>query len=182
MILPTQQIHIVAVGRFVEKKGFDLLIRALARLPADTPVQLTLVGDGQEKNALMDLARRNNLEQRVQFTGWSNDVVTALDRADIFVLPSRDEPFGIVCLEAMARGLPIIATNTQGPSEFLDDSLAWIVQRDDLDALAAGLEAAINNPEQTTRQAKKALKTCEAQFSKEVIVGQYEALYASLTN
>lgn len=178
---PTQQIHIVAIGRFVEKKGFDLLIKALARLPTEFPVQLTLVGDGKEKNALVDLVRRNNLERRVQFTGWSNDVVAALDRADLFVLPSRDEPFGIVCLEAMARGVPIIATNTQGPTEFLDDSLAWIVQRDDLGDLTAGLEAAINNPYQTTRQAEKALRTCEAQFSKDVIVGQYEALYASVT-
>ena len=177
---PTQQIHIVAIGRFVEKKGFDLLIQALARLPADLPVHLTLVGDGQEKSALVELARQSNLAQRVQFTGWSNDVVAALDSADLFVLPSRDEPFGIVCLEAMARGVPIIATNTQGPSEFLDNSLAWLVQRDDLDALTAGLEAAINNPEQATQKAEKALRTCEAQFSKEVIVGQYEALYADI--
>ena len=178
---PAKQIRMVAIGRFVAKKGFDLLIQALACLPAELPVTLTLVGDGPQRTALEQLVSANNLRERVRFAGWSNDVLAALDNADLFVLSSTDEPFGIVCLEAMARGVPIIATNTQGPSEFLDDSVAWLVDRDNIGALASGLQAAIDDPQRTTKQAEKALRLCKAQFSKQTIVTQYETLYSSLS-
>ncbi|MGR8948274.1 MAG: glycosyltransferase [Gammaproteobacteria bacterium] len=176
-----QPVRLVAVGRFVRKKGFDLLINAIARLPKRIKVSLKLVGDGEQRAALERLAHELSVEDCIEFTGWSSNIQPHLDAADIFVLPSRDEPFGIVCLEAMARGVPIVATNTQGPREILNTNNACVIEKDNIDALVEGIVDAVSDPEKTRRRAQSALDQCQEFYSKEVVVSQYEAVYAALT-
>ena len=178
---PPATVRCVAIGRFVEKKGFDLLIEALAAVARKHDISLTLVGDGELRMALQASVKAKDLEGRVHFAGWSDDVAGALDSADLFVLPSRDEPFGIVCLEAMARGVPIIATKTQGPSEILSAETAYLVEKDSSRALAGGLLAAISNPGETSRRADNALKLCREHYCEDVVVGRYLDLYQSLS-
>ena len=114
-------LRVVALGRFVKKKGFDTLLEAFALLrEEELNIKLTIGGDGPERKALKKLAEDLDICHRVEFIGWVEDVTEYLKGSDLFVLPSRDEPFGIVILEAMAAGIPIVTTKTQGPLEILD--------------------------------------------------------------
>lgn len=140
----SHQPHIVAMGRFVHKKGFDDLLRAFAvlELPNRQP-RLTLAGDGPEAEQLHRLSRELGIADRVEFPGWIEDVTAFLDPADLFVLPSRDEPFGIVVLEAMARNAAIVSTRTKGPVTILDDDTAWLCAIDDPDDLRRAMSEAL---------------------------------------
>ncbi len=132
----------VAFGRMVKKKGFDVLLRAFARVYAQAgQARLTLGGDGPEMKALQGLARDLGVADAVCFAGWVDDVPAFLARAGTFVLPSLDEPFGIVTLEAMACMKAIIATTTPGPVEVLDDSMARLVPINDAEVLAEAMLA-----------------------------------------
>lgn len=172
--------HFVAIGRLVKKKGFDILLLALKDFAINNRFRLTIVGDGIERENLERLVRDQSLNGNVDFTGWSNDVRAILDTADIFVLPSLDEPFGIVVLEAMARGVPILSTTTQGPSEILDDTTAVLVEPGDVAAMLDGLRRVVEKPEQTLLRATKALSLCREKYSRDIVTEQYLALYRKL--
>ena len=132
----------VAYGRMVKKKGFDVLLRAFSEVYARSrEARLTLGGDGPEMETLRELTRDLKVADAVSFAGWVDDVPEFLSRAGTFVLPSLDEPFGIVTLEAMACMKAIIATRTPGPVEVLDDSMARLVPIGDVGALADAMLA-----------------------------------------
>ena len=178
---PNDVLRIVGVGRLVHKKGFDLLLHAVAATRRDG-LELTLVvaGSGPESGPLMRLRRELGLANVVTFLGWQDNVHRCLGQADVFVLPSRDEPFGIVCLEAMALRIPIIATRTDGPSEFLDDETAILVDPEDPSALAAALQRIAAEPKQAAKRAAAAQQRFEPYYSVRAVVAQYLELYTSL--
>jgi glycosyltransferase involved in cell wall biosynthesis len=172
--------RIAALGRFVAKKGFDVLIAACARLvDGGSDVTLDLAGEGPERGALERAIENHGLTTRVRLHGWVDDVQRFLAGADLFVLPSRDEPFGIVLLEAMACGIPIVATRTDGPNEVLGDNCALLTPVDDADALAAAMRATFGNPA-TRIRAECALERYRAEYSAEPVVGRYLDLYLRL--
>lgn len=139
-------LRLLAYGRFVEKKGFDVLLNAFAKAVNKYPeLRLTLVGDGPEKVRLSSLAETLALGGSVTFSGWTHDVVALLDAHDVFILPSRSEPFGIVLLEAMARGKGIISTTTEGPGEFLSEQECFFCTPGDVESLAAAMKSAASN-------------------------------------
>ncbi len=116
--------YILGLGRLTRKKGFDLLLEALARLnPFATDVDLILAGEGEERPALEEQARALGLEKRVYFHGRASqeEVVQLLKGCLFLVIPSREEPFGIVALEGLAAGKPILATRVGGMGEFLQE-------------------------------------------------------------
>src|SRR6202034_4671627 len=84
------------------------------------PFKAVLAGEGEEEGALRDLAREKGLGEELRFAGWVTDKQAFFDSIDLFCLPSHHEPFGIVLLEAMAQGLPVVATASEGPSEILE--------------------------------------------------------------
>jgi len=130
----------VAYGRMVKKKGFDVLLQAFAHVYSQaSQARLTLGGDGPEMAALQALSRDLGISDAVHFTGWVDDVPTFLAQAGTFVLPSHDEPFGIVTLEAMACMKAIVATRAPGPVEVLDESMARLVPINDAGALAEAM-------------------------------------------
>ena len=172
--------RIAALGRFVQKKGFDVLIAACARLvDGGCDVTLDLAGEGPERGTLERAIEQHGLATRVRLHGWVDDVKQFLSGADLFVLPSRDEPFGIVLLEAMACGIPIVATRTAGPNEVLGEDCALLTAVDDADALAAAMRATIVGPDAQIR-AERALARYRKSYSAEPVVGQYLDLYARL--
>jgi glycosyltransferase involved in cell wall biosynthesis len=174
-------LEVVAIGRLVHKKGFDVLLRALSVVRRKGIVaNLTIAGAGPERDALVRLCGVLELNDAVTLLGWQDDVAGCLFPADVFVLPSRDEPFGIVCLEAMALDIPIIATRTDGPCEILDADSAILVACDDIDALAEALEAVAADPDRAVRRAVAARERFGRCYSEEVVVSQYLALYAHL--
>ncbi len=176
-----EPLRLLSYGRYVHKKGFDVLLKALRKL-VDTGVDATLVigGDGPELEALSALAKKLDITDRVSLGVWINDVADALDQADIFVLPSRDEPFGIVMLEAMARGLPIVTTRTQGPQQVLSDDLTYFAEIDSVESLMDGLQQIANNPGGAMRKAALALDLYRTTYHENAILPQLEALYRSV--
>jgi glycosyltransferase involved in cell wall biosynthesis len=111
-------------GRFVKKKGFEDYIKAIALINnMGIKVKALIGGDGPEIVALQDLARENNLEDILSFTGWVKDKEAFFQQIDVFCLPSLEEPFGIVLLEAIQYSLPIVASKSEGPSEILRDGV-----------------------------------------------------------
>ena len=131
-------LKLLAYGRFVRKKGFDLLLDAFSKAKAAAPeLTLTLAGDGEERSNLEMLIKRLGLGSACELRGWTDQVESLLDEHDVFVLPSRSEPFGIVVLEAMARGKAIISSRSEGPSQFLDESVSLLFDVGDADQLAS---------------------------------------------
>ncbi len=119
--------YVLAYGRLTRKKGFDLLLEAFARLGAGAAhADLLLAGDGEERPNLEALARRLGLADRVCFLGrvGPSDVVRLLNGCVCLVVPSRAEPFGIVALEGLAAGKPVVATRVGGMGPFLEEFLA----------------------------------------------------------
>lgn len=173
---------IASYGRMVHKKGFDLLIQAFAALRQAHPgARLVIGGDGPEKSSLHTLAETLGVQQAVQFPGWIEDTAGFLDQADLFVLPSRDEPFGIVVLEAMARGLPLVATRSHGPREILDDTQAWLCETDQAAELDRAISAALAAPDQARQRATRALENYRQRYHHQAVVPQILDCYRRLT-
>lgn len=174
----------VALGRFVHKKGFDLLLEAFKRYVEASPIQARLVlgGDGPLDGELRRQADRLGIAHLVDFTGWVEDIASCLDGGDIFILPSRDEPFGIVLLEAMARGKAIITANVSGPRAFLDSSTAFFADPDDSESLSKSMQRAAENPELCREKAGLALEQFRSKYTRAAVLPQFVTVYESILN
>lgn len=144
-----QQGRLVYVGRLADKKGVDVLVEALARLDG---AHLDVIGDGPDRAALEAQARRLGVEDRVRFLGKlpRADVLSALATAHLVVIPSRVGAGGdmdgtpVVLCEAMAAGVPVVASDLGGLGECIDDGVdGLLVPPGDVDALAAVLSQAL---------------------------------------
>jgi glycosyltransferase involved in cell wall biosynthesis len=136
----------VFLGRLVDWKAVDLLIEAFARVVATHPATLEIVGDGRMRPALEAQAARLGLGDRVVFAGWQPQAEAAcrLREADALVLPSLYECGGAVVLEAMACGLPVIATEWGGPTDYLDATCGILVPPDSPAGFVSGLADAMS--------------------------------------
>jgi len=134
---PETAFVVAASGRFVPRKGFDVLVRAIAQVPG---AFLWLLGDGQQRAALETLARELGVADRVRFAGWVAEPIHYIASADAFVMPSRHEPLGNTLLEAWQAGVPSVSTRSEGPDWYMRDGIDGIVTEiDDDAAIAAGL-------------------------------------------
>ena len=171
-------LRILSYGRYVPKKGFDLLLRAFRKL-LDTGVvaELTIGGQGGDLLRLQALADELRLTKHVKLGVWLDDVSTALDASDLFVLPSLDEPFGIVMLEAMARGIPIVSTKTKGPLEVLSAETAQLVEIDSVDGLADAMLQCAQSPLEASTRAGRALACYREHYFEDSVIPRIEMLY-----
>ena len=137
---PEEPFCILAVGALVPHKGHDLLLRALGRMPDET--RLVIVGDGPLRRALEKLSWEMGLATRVAFAGHVPDPEVLFGRVDLFVHPSRSEGLGTAVIEAMAAGLPVLATDVGGlPELVIPGETGWLV-RPDVEVLVDALLAA----------------------------------------
>ncbi len=167
---------IVAHGRFVHKKGFDLLIKSFANIQ-NNDMALFIAGDGPERASTIRLASRLNLQDRVHFPGWQNDIRRFLLQGDLFILPSRDEPFGIALLEAMSCGIPVVSTKCHGPIEILDESVAYLCEIDSVASLTQAIKTAVADPQGRLSKAQAALALFQEHYAIDKAVIEFEALY-----
>jgi glycosyltransferase involved in cell wall biosynthesis len=146
---------ILSVGRLVEKKGYDDLVRALARLPRNLAWRFVHVGGGPHKDAMRALARELGVDDRIAWMGSlpQEDVLQHYRAADIFVLASRiakdgdREGLPNVLMEAQSQGLPCVATNTSAvPELIVDGDTGLIVPPGDCEALARALARVVTDP------------------------------------
>ncbi len=134
---PEKAFVVAAAGRFVNRKGLDLAIRAVARV---SNAWLWLLGDGPEKAALEALVQAEGIGDRTRMLGWVDEPVHHFAAADVVLFPSRHEPLGNVVLDAWQAGAPVVATRSEGPGWFIRDGVDGIMAEiDDLDGLVAGL-------------------------------------------
>ncbi|MEM9579209.1 MAG: glycosyltransferase family 4 protein [Pseudomonadota bacterium] len=160
----TTQIRFVSVGRAVEKKGFDRLISALARLPDDLDWHWEHIGGGALSDALKAQATREGIDARITWRGACDqpDVVDAMRAADIFVLPSRIAKDGDrdglpnVLMEAASQKLVILSTPVSAIPEFITDGEHGVLSADDPDDLARALTQLSRDPELRERMANAA--------------------------
>lgn len=155
---------IVSVGRIHRQKGFDVLIRALARLGPDFPSKLLIIGGG-DHSALEALAYSQGVGERVVFTGHLANPFPAMAASDLFVLASRWEGASNALTEALALGLPLVATDVGGAREILADGrYGRLVPPEDVDTLAAAIQAELAAPRDREKQRAAAerhsLDTC----------------------
>jgi glycosyltransferase involved in cell wall biosynthesis len=138
---------ILAAGRLIRQKGFDLLIEAFARL-GDPAARLVIVGSGPEEESLRRQAEATGLADRIRLTGYAPDIRPYLDQARLFVLPSRFEGYGAVIVEALGAGRPVIATcSTPAVEDVLTDPrLGVVVPIEDVPALTAALRVLLDRP------------------------------------
>jgi glycosyltransferase involved in cell wall biosynthesis len=141
-----RKFRLITVTRLVPHKRVDLLLRAVSKLPST--VVLTVVGNGPSRRSLEDLATALNIDNQVRFTGTLDreEVRAAYSSSDVFVLASRTEPFGVVLVEAMATGLPLVATRSGGPEDIVTPNTGILVPTDNLEALAAAVKTLRDAP------------------------------------
>jgi glycosyltransferase involved in cell wall biosynthesis len=175
--------RLVAVGRLVHQKGFDLLLRAFARIAPEHPEwTLTIWGEGEERAALAALSAELGLAGRVRLPGVTQRPGQWVDDADIFVLSSRFEGFANVITEAMVAGLPVIAFDCPwGAAEIVRDGEdGLLVPLGDVHALAAAMRRLIGDPQLRRRLGEAGARNVR-RFGKEAIVAQWDALIRAAT-
>jgi glycogen synthase len=158
--------YVVGIGRFVRQKGFDLLIDGFARIAADhADLDLVLAGDGPERDSLVRQTAESPFTERIEFLGGvpSPRVFGLLRGASAFVLASRHEPQGIVILEAMAAGAPVLAAGVGGVPEIVRDGVNGLVfEGGSAESLAAGLHRILTDRAGTAARAERAGHHVEA--------------------
>lgn len=175
---PHPRPYILGIGRQVEQKGFDVLIEAFAaaNLPSH---DLILAGEGAERANLEALARGLNVAGRVHFTGRADRAMAAslFHGCSFFVLPSRQEPMGIVNLEAMAAGKAVAASRTGGVQEIVaDGETGLLTPPGDAAALAESLRKLAGDDALRTRLGANGLRRVQ-NFTWEAIAGSYRRIY-----
>lgn len=170
---------VLAVGRLVRVKGFDLLIRAFAEAEVPDGTRLLIGGDGAERHALEASATAFGIADRVSFLGRLDPdaVARAMAASSVLVVPSRVEAFGIVVLEGWRAGIPVIATRRGGPAEFvthLEDGV--LVDPEASGDLTRSLETVLGDPALAARLGRAGAEHVTA-FTWDAVVDAYESLY-----
>jgi GalNAc-alpha-(1->4)-GalNAc-alpha-(1->3)-diNAcBac-PP-undecaprenol alpha-1,4-N-acetyl-D-galactosaminyltransferase len=145
----TDDRHILAIGKLIHQKGFDLLLKAFAQICEAHPEwTLTILGEGEMRSELEDLCSQLSLQDRVFMPGVVRNIDAHLRKADIFALTSRFEGFPVTLCEAMACGVPVIATDClSGPREIIHNGIdGLLVVPENVDALAVGLDLLMSDP------------------------------------
>jgi glycosyltransferase involved in cell wall biosynthesis len=157
------------LGRLHVNKGIDVMVRAMALLKAQgIEAILKIAGDGPEMPHLTRLIIDEGVSDRVQFAGWIDEPADYLHGLDLFVLPSRVEPFGLVVAESMAAGVPVVATDIDGPKEILQHgALGQLCAAEDAESLAVAIGIVLADWKTTLAKARAAQVYALSQFSLE---------------
>jgi glycosyltransferase involved in cell wall biosynthesis len=157
---------ITAVGRLTSQKGFDYLIRALAVVQQSIPdSKLLVMGDGYMRGELEALAKGEGVAARTTFAGFvsDDDLVDAMKSSDMVAIPSRFEPFGIIALEAMAAGVPVLVSRVGGLAEIVENDVDGLeVDPDSPSSIAKATVRLLSDRALASRLAAKAREKVEA--------------------
>ncbi|MCK5480231.1 MAG: TIGR03088 family PEP-CTERM/XrtA system glycosyltransferase [Gammaproteobacteria bacterium] len=182
----SDKIVIGTVGRMEAVKDQINLANAFIRLVNDHPeggehLRLVMIGDGALRGPAVSLLEEAGLGDIAWLPGERDTVPELLGAMDVFVLPSLAEGISNTILEAMATGLPIVATNVGGNSELLvDGTTGFLVPRSNPDALAAAIRRYVDDPGLRLGHGASARRRCESEFSINIMVKNYQELYEGL--
>ena len=169
--------------RLIEAKGVRDLISAFAALHKEQPmIRLEIAGAGPEERTLIRAAQDQGVAEVVRFLGWRNDLRRILRTWDIFALPSYDEGLPVAILEAMAEGLPVVATNVGGIPELVEHAhTGYLVDPGNVDALLVGLRRLARNSDLRCQLGDAGSRRIRANFSVEKMVREIALIYDSMT-
>jgi len=182
----TRPFRLLFVGRLVERKGVEVLVEAVARLAERLPAELTVIGEGPRAEGLRRLVRRRGLEDRVTLAGRVDDraLAAAYRKADAFVLPAvvdakgDTEGLGVVLLEALRFGVPVIASGVGGiPDIVRDGDTGWLVPAGNVGALVEAIEQVARDPAEAARRVRRGRARVEAEFSLDEVVQRLRGCY-----
>ncbi len=173
---------IVSIGRLSRQKGFDLLLDAFSRI-GDKEARLVILGEGEERSCLELMARNLGVANRVIFPGFIDNVALWLAYADLFVLSSRWEGFGHVIVEAMAAGVPVVATDCPyGPREIIrDGKTGLLVQPDDACMLSSTIDRVLSDSALRQALSIAAVADC-GNYSVEIVAENYAKLFHKIVS
>ncbi|HEX7243749.1 MAG TPA: glycosyltransferase family 4 protein [Longimicrobiaceae bacterium] len=186
---PARPFELLFVGRLVERKGVHVLLDALARIDAARPLRFRVIGDGPEREALRARAGRLGLGERVLFEGFvsKEELTERFAGCDAFVLPAvvdakgDTEGLGVVLLEAMVYGKPVIASAAGGIVDIVRDGRnGFLVPPGDVEALAGAVRACMDDPERRRRLGENGRRDVEEGFSWPVIIDRLVELYGEV--
>lgn len=181
--LAASELIITCVGRLVRLKNHQLLLRAFAGLELPQPPHLLLAGDGPLRDELHRMATELGIAERVHFLGRRDDVPALLAISDIFALTSDTEGLSCSVLEAMAAGLPVVATQAGGNTELVTDgTTGYLVEPGDVAAVQARLLALALDPARRQRFGRAAQQRIASHFSIDVMLDAYLRLYTAPLN
>jgi sugar transferase (PEP-CTERM/EpsH1 system associated) len=170
-----------AVARLTPEKDHATLIAAFERVArSHADARLVLVGDGALRATLEAQVEGLGLSSRTRFLGTRTDIPDVLRALDVFVLPSKVEGLGITLLEAMAAGLPTVATDAGGIPELVAPETTRVVPIGDVEAMAAAMAWVLDHPAEARAMGEAGRRHVAAHFGVEAMVARYQALYAEL--
>jgi glycosyltransferase involved in cell wall biosynthesis len=168
-----------AAGRLVPIKGISLLVDAFALVLKTFPdVHLEIAGSGPESHSLEAQVERLGLEHRVRFLGWVDDMSTTLARWEIFAQPSLTEGFGLSILEAMMKGLPVVAASVGGIPELVVDGVTGLlVPPKEPQRFANALEQLLRDSNRARSMGERGSDRARREFSTSLMAKRVEELY-----
>ncbi len=170
--------RILSVGRVVHQKGFDLALRALADLK-DLDWQWSIAGDGPQRPVLQAMAEEHGLQNRIRFLGWltADQLKEQYNAANLFLFPSRHEGMPNAVLEAMASGLPVVATRIAGNEELVvNGETGALVPPEDVDALREALKPLLVGAQRREQMGRAARQRVESSFGWNRVAEQYQSI------
>jgi len=175
--------YILFVGSLIPRKGVDILLNAFGKINTIFPeYKLIIIGEGSEKQSLLDLANTLRITDQVSFLGQCSPQVVSewMMRSKLFVLPSREEGLGVVLLEACASGTPCIASNTGGIPDVIDSQIGVLFEAGDSEGLSAGIQSLLTDEEKWNAMSVGARKKIANRYSLQVVGEAFSALYTSI--
>lgn len=166
------------VSNFRPVKRIPDIIEVFGRIAAAIPSRLLLIGSGPEKEQARALVEEKGLSDRVQFLGVQSDISGILPCADLYLLISSHESFGLTALEAMSCGVPVVGTSGSGMEEFLGDGAAGMLfEVGDIPAITEGCLAILGDPDRAKAMGRAGRRRVEKQYAEDKITTRYEDLY-----
>ena len=174
--MPDGILRILFLGQLIRGKGADLMLKSLAEL--DIPFDCTIAGDGNDRTMLEKMVENFHLRDKVHFAGFVSDTEKLWANCDVFFFPIRwQEPFGLVGLEAMAHGVPVVAFDIGGVREWLADFENGILVPEKKTVAAAGIIGGLAyNRQALENMGKRGLELAENKFSEEKFVEKFKEI------
>jgi N-acetyl-alpha-D-glucosaminyl L-malate synthase BshA len=173
---------ITHISNIRKVKRVDDVIEIFDRIQQKMPAKLVIVGDGPEKKSLEILCKDKGITEKVLFVGNSHEVDKILCFSDLFILPSEHESFGLVALEAMACGVPVISSNAGGlPEVNIQGESGFLSDVGNVDEMSENAIKILQDPEMLLKFKKKA-KLISKKFETKAIVPMYEEIYKNALN
>lgn len=169
---------VIHVSNFRPVKRIRDVVRIFARITREVPSRLVLVGDGPERPEAIDEAAAQGITDRVVFLGKQDSVAEIMACADLLLLPSQNESFGLVALEAMASGVPVVATDSGGLPEVVENGVTGVLGAiGDVEAMGDGAVEILRDPARWREVSEAARASAVERYGVAKVIPQYERYY-----